>query len=292
MAKVDEFKILVATDGSLHAKRAIDVTLQVPWPDLARARAVVARPAHSEYRQSALIAALDRGAALAARSARRRLSRRWPYADVAIVDKTPIEGVLGEAARFGADVIVVGWRGHGAVRRLLMGSVSRGIVRGARCAVLVVRDVPADMRRIVIGVDGSENADRAVAFVARLKPPKGGLVTLFSAAVPMVVPANALAPATVRRTIAQEIKRINTTRVTAAKEGLKRATATLTSHGWSVGVEVTTGAPLRDLLATATKTGAGVVVVGARGTANGRFLLGSVSDGLLNRCPVPVLVVR
>ena len=41
------------------------------------------------------------------------------------MDKSPAEGVLSEAERFRADVIVVGWRGYGAVRRLLMGSVSR-----------------------------------------------------------------------------------------------------------------------------------------------------------------------
>ena len=65
-----------------------------------------------------------------------------------------MEGILGEAERFQADVIVVGWRGHGAVRRLLMGSVSRGVVRGSKCAVLVVRRSQR-VRTIVVGVDGS-----------------------------------------------------------------------------------------------------------------------------------------
>ncbi len=36
--------------------------------------------------------------------------------------------------------------------------------------------------------------------------------------------------------------------------------------------------------------GADLLVVGARGVRH--LLLGSVADGALNRCPVPVLVVR
>ena len=83
-----------------------------------------------------------------------------------------LRAILGEAERFQADVIVVGWRGHGAVRRLLMGSVSRGVVRGSKCAVLVVRRSQR-VRTIVVGVDGSEAAKRALAFVGRLVPPRG-----------------------------------------------------------------------------------------------------------------------
>ena len=138
MAK-KEFRVLVATDGSAQAKRAIATTVQFPWPARTRLRAVVARRTRAEYRQSILLAALDRSAEFAAGAARRALSQRWSDADVVVVDKTPIEGILGEAERFGADAIVLGWRGHGVMRRLLMGSVSRGVVRGARCAVLIVR---------------------------------------------------------------------------------------------------------------------------------------------------------
>jgi nucleotide-binding universal stress UspA family protein len=78
-----------------------------------------------------------------------------------VVDASPVEGILDEAKRVRADVIVVGWRGHGAVRRLLAGSVSRGVVRTAPCAVLVVRRPLRELRHVVVGVDGSENAERA-----------------------------------------------------------------------------------------------------------------------------------
>jgi nucleotide-binding universal stress UspA family protein len=40
----------------------------------------------------------------------------------------------------GVGLIVVGSRGHGYIRRALMGSVSDAVVRYAHCPVLVVRE--------------------------------------------------------------------------------------------------------------------------------------------------------
>ena len=180
MARQRELRVLVATDGSRDAQAAIATTLHFPWPARTRVRVISARRTGAEYRRSILLTALDRGAEKAAESARRTLSRRWPDVEIEVLDKTPVEGILGEAERFQADVIVVGWRGHGAVRRLLMGSVSRGVVRGSKCAVLVVRRSQR-VRTIVVGVDGSEAAKRALALVGRLVPPRDGRVTLVSA---------------------------------------------------------------------------------------------------------------
>lgn len=44
----------------------------------------------------------------------------------------------------GADVIVVGSRGHGAIRRALLGSVSTHLVNHAPCPVIVVREGVGD----------------------------------------------------------------------------------------------------------------------------------------------------
>ena len=124
--------------------------------------------------------ALDRSADAAAERARRTLSRRWPDVEAVVVDKAPVDGILNEAERFAVDVIVLGWRGHGAIRRLLLGSVSRGVVRGAKCAVLVVRRT-LRVRRIVVGFDGSTMAKRVLALVGRLAPPSDGRVIVLTA---------------------------------------------------------------------------------------------------------------
>src|SRR6185503_13724571 len=209
MVRDREFRALVATDGSRHGQAAIATTVDFPWPAQTRVRAVIARRTQAQFRRSVLLTALDRGAEIASDGARRTLAHRWPHAEIEVVDQSPVKGILHEAQRFQADAIVVGWRGHGAVRRVLMGSVSRGVVRGARCAVLVVRQ-PQPVRRIVIGVDGSPTASRALTFVAGLVPPRGGHVTLVSVVELMTLPSQRRVPGAAES--ASEIRRMNAMR--------------------------------------------------------------------------------
>ena len=49
-----------------------------------------------------------------------------------------VDAILKKAADSQADVIVVGSHGHGALYRMVLGSVSQGVVRGSTCPVLVV----------------------------------------------------------------------------------------------------------------------------------------------------------
>jgi nucleotide-binding universal stress UspA family protein len=49
----------------------------------------------------------------------------------------PAEEIVAEATTGGYDVVVVGSRGHGALGRLLLGSVSTEVVARAPCPVLV-----------------------------------------------------------------------------------------------------------------------------------------------------------
>jgi nucleotide-binding universal stress UspA family protein len=47
--------------------------------------------------------------------------------------------ILEEAEESGADLIIIGTRGHNVAKRLLLGSVSTNVVHHAPCDVLVVR---------------------------------------------------------------------------------------------------------------------------------------------------------
>jgi nucleotide-binding universal stress UspA family protein len=65
-----------------------------------------------------------------------------------IADGDPARQVLRLADEVGADIIAAGSHGAGFLGRILMGSVSTRVVRGATCSVLVSppRDVPAEIR--------------------------------------------------------------------------------------------------------------------------------------------------
>ena len=293
MARRSLFRILLAVDGSSHARAAVAAVMRGPWPDGARVRAVAARQVRGAHQRSIVLTTLDRRAADAAEEIRRALARRWPDADAVVADSTPVDGILAEAKKFRADMIGIGWRGYGPTRRLLMGSVSRGVVRGAQCAVLVVRRAPADIRNIVLAIDGSSNARRAVSLVAKFTPMPGGHVTLVRAVELLIPTSRGPNVRGIRASIARGLKRINAERSAAAKKELTRAAEELKRAGWRTRTEVKDGEPLREVMDTVSAAGAELVVLGARGTSGvHHLLLGSVAEGVLNRSPVPVLLVR
>ena len=60
----------------------------------------------------------------------------------------PAKKIVELADAIGADLIVVGSHGHGAISSALIGSVSRGILHRARRPVLVVRDASVPIQAI------------------------------------------------------------------------------------------------------------------------------------------------
>lgn len=49
-----------------------------------------------------------------------------------------VDEILDQASQYGADYIVLGSHGHGALYHLFSGSVVNGVLKNARCPVLVV----------------------------------------------------------------------------------------------------------------------------------------------------------
>jgi nucleotide-binding universal stress UspA family protein len=293
MARQSGFRILLAVDGSTHARAALATVVRGPWPEAARVRAVAARQVRGPHQRSIVLTMLDRRADDAAEHARRTLARRWPDAEAVVVNGGAVSGILAEAGRYGADMIAVGWSGHGPVRRLLMGSVSRGVVRGAQCAVLVVRRAPARIRNVVLAFDGSSNARRAVRLVAGLSPGRDGRVTLVQV---LELPRPSSRGPTlggIRASVARGLEQAHAERSEAARRALDEAGRVLEGAGWRTRTELKHGEPLREVMDSVSASKAHLLVIGARGTSGLRhLLLGSVAEGVLNRSPVPVLLAR
>ena len=171
-------------------------------------------------------------------------------------------------------LVALGNRGLGDFDRFFLGSVSAQVTLHAPCSVLVVKQPPRPIRRILLAVDGSKASDRALHFLLReLKPAKKGGIEV---TVLYVLPPFAYSEVAVAG--------INLAHRYADK---------LAAAGYRVKEAYRPGDPADEIVAAAKSRRADLVVAGAKGlSAVGRFLLGSVSRKLLRHCPYSVLVVR
>ncbi len=289
-----QHRILFASDGSRSADGAMTTALEFPWPSSAKARAVVASssanwlPTASEHVRAAIEASFEATAS----AARSTLTQRWPDAAAVVINAPTGKAILAEAARFDASVIVLGWRGHGVFRRLLVGSVSRHIAENAPCPVLVVRDPVKPVRCFVVGLDSSTNAGRALDFLASLTPTPDSRVVLVDVVEPARAPGsiNRL-PKSLRMHIRAEIDAMNEEQQRDAQARVAGGAARLARAGWQVQTEVMVGAPLASLMKAYAQHRGDVLVLGARAISGAeRWLLGSVANGALNRAPAVLLV--
>lgn len=193
-------------------------------------------------------------------------------------------GVLLEASE-SAKLVVVGSRGRGGFRGLLLGSVGAQVAAHASCPVAVIRAaLPVEPQAVVVGIDGSPAAETALAFAFDTASRHGWSVIAVHAwdvpAYDLVIVPNGPVPIPLTDVADDEI------RLTA------EVLAGFRSDYPDVDVEerLVRGPAVQALLQASAN--AGVVVVGTHGHGPAvSALLGSVSNGLLHKSAIPVVVV-
>lgn len=135
-------RIVVGFDGSEHSRKALERAADIAQGATV---AVVAAANVTPYLRDPAggVAPID-PAAVEAREkalahAREYLAGRGVKGEFIEGLGRPADVLVQEAQESGADLIVVGTRGHGAAKQLFLGSVSTNVVHHATCDVLVVR---------------------------------------------------------------------------------------------------------------------------------------------------------
>jgi nucleotide-binding universal stress UspA family protein len=132
-------KILIATDGSPSALGAVEFGLDLAQEQSAWPVFIHVAP---HYRARAPLVEAQRLAA----------EKNVP-ARTEPVSGNPAEAIVSYAQTIEADLIVVGSRGHGAAASVLLGSVSRGVLRSAHCPVVVVRGLRSASKQSPAGFE-------------------------------------------------------------------------------------------------------------------------------------------
>jgi nucleotide-binding universal stress UspA family protein len=207
-------------------------------------------------------------------------------AETHLLQGRPSDTMVDLARTIGADLILIGSRGLGPVRRLVLGSVSDGIAHHAPCPVLIVRGGAAAWppQRVIVGDDGSAIAEHATQLAAQLAALYGAQGVLVRGYQPVLTPDLAN-PRTAQR---------HDELLEAAELALAARAASLTgAFGARPEPRLTIGDPAAILVAAAEAAEApALIAVGSRGLgAFDRFRLGSTSTKVLHAAHCPVLVV-
>jgi nucleotide-binding universal stress UspA family protein len=293
--------VLVGVDGSPGADTALDLVATAVWPPGSRvvvARAITVPASISAVPGShlAFVDVADIEADLRAAAQQTvdagvaRVRAGGLHAEGRVLTGRAATALAEEAMAIGADLIVVGSRGHGTIETMVLGSVSAELVDHARTPVLVARG--ASVSRAVLAWDGSMGARTAGCLVGSwpmFAQSSVRIVTVTDVGPPwwsgLPQPsAPGLAP------IYLEAERVARERNRELADGMAQD---LRRAGLRAEAELRDGDPAGELIASAAASRADVIVIGTHGrTGLARVVLGSVARKVLTHAPCSVLVVR
>lgn len=188
-----------------------------------------------------------------------------------IEDADPAETILKEIEKGSYDLVVMGSTGE-EEKDPHLGSLARKVLQHSATPVLIARE-KTQASKILVPVDGSENALKALQFAALLAEKTGAAITL------LYVQEHGL-----HKLRPELSEKIGDRILSIAAEQAK---------GTKVDQKLETGDPAKIIIHTADKGNHDIIIMGSKGhNAVGRFLLGSVSDHVANYARHSVLITK
>jgi nucleotide-binding universal stress UspA family protein len=288
-------RVLLATDLSRCAESATRLAASLPWPknttilvlgviESARPVVGVAPDGLSSDERDA------REFTFAVRLASETLAAPGRTVETVTTFGRPAEAIVEEAARFRADLIVMGSRGRGPLRSALLGSVSAEVVDRAPCPVLIARR--ERISSVVFGADGETRTAAAADVLAWPVFADVPIRVITVANVELPYGAVAESRAKFAAAVSSYLK-TTSEEDTRCDRIAKQKAAQLTALGIRATGEVRHGAPARAILGAADAFGADLIVVGSRGNRGlRRMVVGSTAREILHNASCSVLIAR
>jgi nucleotide-binding universal stress UspA family protein len=193
------------------------------------------------------------------------------------------------------DLVVMTTHGRAGLARAWLGSVADALVRNLEVPVLLVRpdDGPPDRldgggyRHVLIALDGSERAERAIEPALALAPLADTRITLIRTAAPPAAITSPFIPHAARFTH-EEMEQSRAT----AEEYLAATAASLQDRGRDVHTAAAVDYhAARAIIRFADENDVDLIAMGTHGRSPvTRLVLGSTSDKVVRSASVPVLV--
>lgn len=288
-------KILVAVDFSATSDRALEAALEIGATFGAEVHLIhaleVPLPIFEPYAVSvpaAFVAEARKAAQEKLGAALQKVKARGLAGTASLGEVPAAPSVAERAAELGADLVVVGTRGHTGLKHVLLGSVAERTVHDAPCSVLTVKGDGEPVfppTNVAVGVDFSEPADRALTIARELASEFGAklhLVHALDLRIPFVTPYEVSVPDAF---------------IESAREAALQKLEALVAEARAAGIEavshLASAAPSSALSEAAEQIGADLLVTGSRGlTGLKHVVLGSVAERTLRHAPCSVLTVK
>ncbi len=294
-------KVLLAIDTSPASKYVVDEAAARPWPPGAVFSVVNVVDLQPFAKLPAIIDDAKREGQKIVKAAADTLSRSGHKANYESFVGFAKSGVSEYAKQSGADLVMAGSHGQGALKRFLLGSVAQAILRTAPCSVEIVRPgshgTPASSHpmKILLATDGSEFSVAAANSIVSRPWPTGSQVKIISAVELIVLdtqisgyPLSSVYPSSLLEELMNNAR-------THAKEAVENSRKILTAAKWNgVDGEATPpGDPRIVVLEEAKEWGADLIVMGSHGRRGfDRMMLGSVSESVAIHAHCSVEVIR
>jgi nucleotide-binding universal stress UspA family protein len=275
--------IIIAVDGSRYSDWAVDLLLKLPLAEPPRVTIMhvvdldpltlhlisppLARPYTIELRKR-----VDRSVTEAERYTARaadRIRRRWNDVRTVVETGFVANAIIAKAKAERADLIMLGARGLGEVKGVLLGSVSQKVAAYAPCSVLLVKKIVRRVNNVLVPVDGSRYSRGVVTSLrSYFLPDAIQPMILFVWEYPLRPPPRS---------------------VSALQENYQKM---IVKAGFQGNTLVVFGRAAQRIVEIANGTNVDLVVVGSRGLTGVKRFWGSVSRKVTMDSPVSVLIVR
>ncbi|MDF1661959.1 MAG: universal stress protein [Planctomycetota bacterium] len=187
----------------------------------------------------------------------------------------PHELLIKTSKSENADLLVMGRRGHGAVKHILVGSVSSKVIEQSTKPVLIVPEeaqTETGVKTLFVPVDFSPASMKALALAKVMAKDLSAKIVLFNC---------------VRAVYENHEERLG-----KAQAALKTLTDQLTAEGFKCGSRVVHGTLLDCFVQESDDVKASLIVMSSHGRSGARKVwLGSIAESILKKTSRPVLVV-
>jgi len=299
-------KILVAYDGTPGAEQALKDMLHAGFPQRAEAKVLTiadvwlppAPPEGTHPDDPHYVATHEKATEvvrqagkIAVEGARRvhELFPNWMVSNGATAD-SPAWGIIAEAKRWGADVIVIGSHGRNPLEKFFLGSISYKVAAEAECSVRITRPREHSGHRaaqIMVAIDGSADSQRAAEEVMNRHWSRGAEIQLL-----------AVIDDKLKTSLFRFASRSSVAPEANAAEGhlkstLEQIRERFVERQIPAQTHILEGDPKNTILRQATKWDVDSVFLGARGIEHGnRLYLGTLASAICTRAHCSVEIVR